>query len=184
MKTITLQSCLKGLTDVGWSKIASAIVLLIVVSGRILIRYELDIVPIIGLLALLVFVVVMCLRQRKKDRKIKAENIYLVEDVFLRVDVKSVWSRYGGREEWCTVHFAHHGTFEVVIPKMKEPENPTCDYSAVHFSKPGDGFYLLMLRDGEEERILKCFHKRFYVLSEEDFILTDGEYRPRSEVRR
>lgn len=184
MKIITLQSCLNGLTREGWNKVVSAIVLVIVASGCILIRYGLDTVSIIGLLALLVFVVVMCLWQRKKDRKIKAENIFLVEDVLFRVDVKRSWSRYSGRNEWCTIHFAHHGMFEIVIPKMKEPENPTCDYSAVHFSNPGDEFYLLMLRDGEEDRILKCFHKRYYVLSEDDFVLTDGEYRPHSEVQK
>lgn len=179
MEKITLQSCIKDLTYEGWDKIVSAIVLTIVVSGYILVRYEVDAVTVIGLLALYVFVVVMCLWQRRKDRKIKVENIYLVEDVFLRVDVKRSWSRYNGREEWCTIHFAHHGTFEIVMPKMKEPENPSCDYSAVHFSKPGDVFYLLILRDGEEERILKCFHKRYYELSTDDFTLADDEYRPK-----
>ena len=113
--------------------------------------------------------------------KITPENVYLVDDVFLRVEITRTWQRFVGRQEFCVVDFAHHGSYEVAMyEETKEPENPTCDYSAVHLSKPGDGFYLLMLRDGEGDRILKCFHKRFYALSEEDFVLTDGEYRPKT----
>ena len=185
MKTITLDLCINGLKREGKAKMLLAVILAVWSSTMFTLCYDNSLLCVLAMMVIFLLVLILGLSQNKKYKKISPKNIYLVDDVFLRVSITPTWGKFVGRQECCVVDFAHHGTYEVMMhEETTEPENPSCDYSAVHFSKPGDEFYLLMLRDGEEERILKCFHKRFYVLSEEDFILTDGEYRPRSEVRR
>ena len=181
MKTITLEMCIKGLTREGKVKMLMGVISAFLTTTMFMFRYGITTFSVIVTVLMFLALLALCLWQRRKDKKIKAENIYLVDDVFLRVEITRTWQRWVGRQELCVVDFAHHGSYEVAMyEETKEPENPTCDYSAVHLSNPGDDFYLLMLRDEEGDRILKCFHKRFYALSEEDFVLTDGEYRPKT----
>lgn len=183
MKTITLDMCIKGHAREGKVKMLMGVIAAFLSTTMFMFRYGITTFSVIVTVLMFLLLLALCLWQRRKDKKITSENVYLVDDVFLRVEITRTWHRFVGRQEFCVVDFAHHGSYEVAMyEETKEPENPTCDYIAVHLSKPGDGFYLLMLRDEEGDRILKCFHKRFYALSEEDFVLTDGEYRPKAVI--
>ena len=180
MKTITLETCTKGLARIGWAKIWITVALTAIFGISFLFRSEITKTDIADAVLVFIGVAALCLWQRSKNKKITAENIYLVDDVFLSKEITHGWRRYRGRVERCAVTFARQGIYEVTLAEAEQkPENPSCDYSAVHFSNPGDEFYLLMLRAGKENRILKCFNKRYYALSEEDFVRMDGEYRPK-----
>lgn len=127
----------------------------------------------------IVLAIFLPIYQGKKDKKLKENKFYLVEDVFINVEkAKRVMPKTMTTYEECTIKFSKNGTYFVVIKERKEPDNPSCDYSAVNFSKPGDKFYLLVL-DGERPEILKCFNARYYELLEDDFDLIDGKYHPK-----
>ena len=181
MKTITLETCTKGLARIGWAKIWITVALTALFGIGLLFRSEITRIDIADAVLICMVAADFCLWQWQKNKKIKTENIYLVDDVFLSKEITHGWRRYRGRVERCAVTFARQGIYEVTLAEAEQkPENPSCDYSAVHFSNPGDEFYLLMFRKGKENRILKCFNKRYYALSEEDFVLMDGEYRPKT----
>lgn len=183
MEKITLDLCTKGLVRAGKLKMLVALLTAIFGSAYVFVRHGVDKVSVVGVVAIFLFVAVLCLWQKNKDQKITADNICIVEDTFIRVEKMRSWSRFSGWQENCTIYFSQHATYSVIMSATTEPEHPSCDYSAVHFSNPGDEFYLLMLRNGEEERILKCFHKRYFELSADDFVLVDSEYRPKAAVK-
>ena len=94
-----------------------------------------------------------------------------------------MWTRYAGRFESCTLKFSRNGTYDVNIFEKSEPEKPSCDYSAVNFSKPGDKFYLMISKRGENKCIVKAFNSKYFKLVEEDFEYVDGKYYPKKRVK-
>lgn len=126
-----------------------------------------------GAIARVVFVA------KKRIDKVKTNNFYIAEDVFINVNRKKIWNRFMGKGEMCSIKFSRNGKYDVYIFEKKEPDVPSCDYSAVNYSKAGDKFYLLMLPDKQKNVILKCFNARYYEIVEDDFDYADGKYYPK-----
>ena len=128
----------------------------------------------------LILVVFYVILNNDKNKKLKNNQFYIAEDVFINVKRRRVYSRYN-YHELCTFKFSKNGTYNMrFFEKHKtEPKKPSCDYSAVNFSKPGDKVYLLILCGEKEDKILKCFNAKYYKVSDLDFEYKDGEYYPK-----
>lgn len=124
-------------------------------------------------------ILLLCLKKKMKKRELP--SAYIVEDVFIRVRKKEIPSLHHANTLQYTLTFSRSGDYTYLTDSgsdRKEPEDPGADYSAVHFSRPGDKVYLVISeRSG---KILRCFNARYYRLCEEDFTLADGKYRCRN----
>ena len=99
------------------------------------------------------FVITISISSYMLYRRIKNVNknnaVYIVEDVFISVAEKNVFSnrvnsiKYGSRYEY-DIKFSCNGIGHIVLLSKNEPKEIDADYSAVFFSKPGDKFYLLI----------------------------------------
>ncbi len=141
-----------------------------------------SIIESIVLVATIVFAFVW---QKNKDAKLLNHQFYIAEDVFINVQRTNTFAKapfvFAYRTyENCTLEFSQNGTYTVSIYEKSEPANPSCDYSAVNFSQPGDKFYLLILQEENKDTILKCFNAKYYEVFAEDFAYKDGKYYPKA----
>ncbi|MBQ7034129.1 MAG: hypothetical protein IJN34_00150, partial [Clostridia bacterium] len=114
------------------------------------------------------------------------DDYYIVEDVFLSVQekkavVNTIYAigRHMPKHYDYDIKFSHNGTHRIKLLSTKEPEKLEANYFAVFFSKPGDKFYLMISKRGENECIVKAFNSRYFKLVEEDFECIDGKYYPK-----
>lgn len=179
MEKITVYLCSNLLIRVNNFKLIFANILLIFCSIYLFLESGVNTATIVGAIVFIIFGVFIFVWQKKRDTKLKNYQFYIAEDVFINIKRRKIWSKYLGRSENCTLKFSRNGTYDVNIFEKREPVKPSCDYSAVNFSKPGDKFYLLMIPGKKKNIILKCFNAKFYEIFEEDFDYLDGKYYPK-----
>ncbi len=179
MEKITLFVCRELLIKSNNFKLVYANIFLFFGQIYLFLKYGVDIMTIVGTIAFVIVSIFIFVWQKRRDNKLKNNQFYVVEDVFINIKRRKVWTKYYGRYENCTLKFSRNGTYDVNIYEKREPVKPSCDYSAVNFSKPGDKFYLLMIPGKEKNIILKCFNARYYEMFEADFEYKDGKYYPK-----
>lgn len=185
MKTITKKQCV---AEVGGSFLSTLIIatVMAVVFPFLFWLENRDLVWTIILAVLLIAILLFgAFTLRKRLKSIQKHNYYIVEDVFINVQEKYALAnrirriRRGG-QYYYEIDFCHNGVHCITLFDKKEPEELDADYSAVHFSKSGDKFYLLVLQGEKESAVLKCFNARYYELFEDDFDYIDGKYYPKN----
>lgn len=178
MEKITQYVCKELLISTNNSKLIVASILAVVGAGSLLLEDGVNVVSIIGFTVIVLMVVCLCVWQKWRDNKLKNNQFYIAEDIFLSVKRRKAWL-YFKRYENCTLKFTRNGTYSVNIFEKMEPEKASCDYGAANFSKHGDKFYVLVMQGKKKNKILKCFNARFYEIFKEDFDYKDGKYYPR-----
>lgn len=145
-------------------------------------KYGINAVSIVGTVMFIVISIFIFVWQKRRDNKLKNNQFYIAEDVFINLKRRKVWTKYTGKYENCTLKFSRNGTYDVNIYEKREPKTSSCDYSAVNFSKPGDKCYLLMIPGKNKNIILKCFNAKYYEMFEPDFDYIDGKYYPKQHI--
>ena len=179
MKKITLYVCRELLIKTNNSKLILGIIFLLFCSIFLFLKHGIDTITVVGLMIFIITGIFIIVWQKRRDNKILNNKFYIAEDVFINIKRRKFYNKGYGRTESCTLKFSRNGTYDVNIFEKSEPENPSCDYSAVYFSKPGDKFYLLIMQDKDKNVILKCFNAKYYEIFEDDFELIDGKYYPK-----
>ena len=161
-----------------------ATLFLIFASAYTWIKCEYIVMNIVFTVILLLLAVFLFIWQGKRDEKLKNNDFYLVEDVFINVHTTTAVVRGVSGFRWhkyknCEIKFSKNGKYSTNIFETEEGKEQSSDYSAVYFSNPGDKFYLLMIKGKEKDIILKCFNAKYYKISEFDFNLVDGKYIPK-----
>ncbi len=179
MEKISLYVCRNLLIKANNFKLVYANIFLF--SGWIYLtgKYGINTVSIVGTVVFIVISIFIFVWQKRRDNKLKNNQFYIVEDVFINITRRKVWTKYTRTYENCTIKFSRNGTYDVNIYERRESKRPSCDYSAVNFSQAGDKFYLLMIPGKEKDIILKCFNAKYYKILEEDFDYIDGKYYPK-----
>ncbi len=179
MDTISLHTCRELLIKTNNSKFILLLIVSILGCFCILLESKINAFSIIAV-ALIISLCVLCtILHKKRQNKLKNNKFHIAEDVFINVERVKFFKKPQGKFEICTFKFSKNGTYEVNLYEKREPEKPSCDYSAVHFSKPGDKVYLLILEEDKKNVILKCFNAKYYKIFEDDFEYKDGKYFPK-----
>jgi len=182
MEKITLFVCRELLIKSNNFKLVYANIFLFFGWICLTIKYGINAVSIVGTVMFIVISIFIFVWQKRRDNKLKNNQFYIAEDVFINLKRRKVWTKYTGKYENCTLKFSRNGTYDVNIYEKREPKTPSCDYSAVNFSKPGDKCYLLMIPGKNKNIILKCFNAKYYEMFEPDFDYIDGKYYPKKHI--
>lgn len=163
------------------NRLKKLLAIIVAVSGSVFmwINSEYLVLNIVFTGLLLALVVILFVWQNNRDKKLKLNKFYIAEDVFINVKTKKGYAKPAGFYVNAEIKFSRNGIYTTNLYEKRESKNPSCDYSAVNFSKPGDKFYLLMIEGKEKEVILKCFNAKYYKISDADFDYADGKYYPK-----
>ncbi len=183
MFTITKQSCIKEITSSN-NALLSAITIMCVLAGLRLWISTHELLWVLLVVAIYIVGVIFSVRvSRNRLRRIEQSDYYLEKDVLVRVEelyrtANRLRILKQGAQYDYVLTFSGSGGHRITLFSQTEPEEFDADYAAVHFSQPGDAFYLVRSTD-KEERIIKCFPAKYYAVSEEDFDADGAVYRPK-----
>lgn len=175
---------MEELKDESLSKIVSMCVLavlgIVFLMGRPYDKGASEFTEFILLLTASVFVILIFVVFRlRQGKQIKKNNFYIVEDRLMRIennDTKGFLTKGWYTTPYSTLHFLNNGDYK--IPGRKKENCSNADYIAKSSSAVNEKFYLVIYND----KIIKCFDTRYYVVSESDFEKQGCIYLPKTNT--
>ena len=186
MKKITKEMCMVYVKDYYKS---NAIVLFILsifaVVGVSFFTKNVIIAAIVAALAFLaIFFIIKA--KTKKIENLNWKDFYLVEDVIIGCQKKISTKASGGsghnyiykfRDNGkYTIHKNAHPTVEIWLHKEKHIDHLSVEKLCLESCEKGDMCYLLILKEKDHTKIIKCFPKYNFDILQEDFVYIDGKY--------
>ena len=185
MERITRDMCVRFIKEHHSSNVWFVLALLVTATIFVWWTSENLIAVLIAVAILSVVLVLVILRARRKIQDIDLDKLYLVVDEVEAFKKQYVPSKTGGRHRYVYT-LREHGDY-IVSKGARRPIDLTfyrghgvswseIEALTAQSCEEGSRFYLLILKDEGEERIVIGFPKRYFVLAEEEFVLTDGKY--------
>ena len=186
MKKITKEMCEVFINDY----YKSNLIVLFIVSIFALVALwfftkNIVIVAIFAALALVAIIFIIYITN-KKVNNVNLEDFYLVEDVVADFKKERTYGKARGsghnyiytfRDNGKhTIHKSAHPTVEIPLHKEKDIDHLSVEKLCLESCEKGDLYYLLIAKKKELTRIIKCFPKYNFEISQEDFDYIDGKY--------
>ncbi|MBQ7968543.1 MAG: hypothetical protein IJ292_01840 [Clostridia bacterium] len=186
MKKITKEMCTVFIKDYNNSKpIFIIFVSLFALVALWFFTQNIVIVSILAAVALAA-ILFMIYKTNKKNNNVNLEDFYLVEDVIVdckkRISTKASGGSghnyiYTFRDSGeYTIHKSAHPTVEIPLHKEKNIDHLSVENLCIQSCEKGDIFYLLILKEKDRTKIIKCFPKFHFDIAQEGFDCIDGKY--------
>lgn len=186
MKKITKEMCTVFIKDYNKSKPIFLIFVSIFALVTLWLFTKNIIVVAISAALLLALSILAIYIANRKINNIDLSNFYLVEDVVVDFKKRLSSDKGGGSGHdyiytfrdygKYTIHKSFHPTIEIPLHKEKNIDHLSVEKLCVHSCEKGDIFYLLILKEKEHTKIIKCFPKYHFDIVQEDFDCIDGKY--------
>ena len=122
----------------------------------------------------------------KKVNNLNSEDFYLVEDVVADFKKERTYGKARGSGHnyiytfrdygEYTIHKSSHPTTELPLHKEKNISQLSVEKMCLESCEKGDIYYLMIVKKKEGAKIIKCFPKYSFDITQEDFDFIDGKY--------
>ena len=184
MKKITKEMCMAYITDQ-----YKSIPLFLLTSIFAIVAvwvFTKNVIAATILVVLMPVAIFFIINRNKKIKNINSIDFYLVEDAVADFHKKFSPDRGGGsgrnyiytfrdHGEY-TIHKSVHPTIEIPLHKEKNISHLAVEKLCLTSCETGDQYYLLIAKEKERTKIIKCFPKYHFDIAPEDFNCIDGKY--------
>ena len=186
MKRITKEMCIVYIKDHYGSNLVvlSMLSVFVVIAVGFFTKNVIVAATVVALAFVTIFFIIKM--TTKKIINVNLNDFYLVEDVLVdcqkRISTKASGGsghnyiytfRDNGKH---TIHKSAHPIVEIPLHKEKDIDHLSVEKLCLESCEKGDMYYLLIAKKKKLLRIIKCFPKYNFEISQEDFDYIDGKY--------
>ena len=186
MKRITKEICMIYIKDHYKSNLI--VLSILSVFAVVAVGFFTKNVMVAAIVAALAFVIIFFIIKTttKRIENVNLNDFYLAEDVLVDCQKRISTKASGGsghnyiytfRENGkYTIHKSAHPTVEILLHKEKHVDHLSVENLCIESREQGDMYYLLILKEQDHTKIIKCFPKYNFDILQEDFDYIDGKY--------
>ena len=186
MKRITKEMCMIYIKDHYKSNLI--VLSILSVFSVVAVGFFTKNVIVAAIVAALAFVTIFFIIKTttKKIENVNLNDFYLAEDVLVDCQKRISTKASGGsghnyiyifRENGKhTIHKSAHLIVEIPLHKEKDIDHLSVEKLCLTSCETGDQYYLLIAKEKERTKIIKCFPKYHFDIAPEDFNCIDGKY--------
>lgn len=191
MKKITKEICIVFINDYNRSK--PIFWIFVSVFALLAIWFFTENVIVLLAAAVLLSALTICAAYiaNKRINNVDLSSFYLVEDVIADFHKKGSYDAGGSGKNYVytfrdygeyTIHKSAYPTIEIPLHKEKDVDHLSIEKMCIESCEKGDIFYLLIVKEKDRAKIIKCFPKYHFDIEQDDFDYIDGKYYCRKQA--